>query len=184
MLGRSNTWSRVCGTGTSWRSDIITKQINGRLLWLYGRLAGRRDTLGCRALDLRLFLYNRKRLVGQFYSAPRNKPGTYLIVIEGRRIGHTPVHNPPLGLVLGANEILNFPVPIAISDKSSSNRPDHSRFGRNMTRRKLRLPIPATVSKRNHRTQPVGKQTCLLSHCPISVRSEVVHRSRSRDPPI
>ena len=120
MLGRRNTWSRICRTGTGRRSDIITKQVNGGLLSLYGRLAGCRHTLRCRALYLCLFLYNRKRLVGQFYPALHsNLDESYLIVIEGRRIGHTPIHNPSLGLVLGANEIFNFPVIISISGESS-----------------------------------------------------------------
>lgn len=73
---RRYTRGRLCRTGTDRWSDIIPKQINGRLLPTYrSRLARSRHSLRRRTFDLRLFLYNRKRLVGQ--SRPSKQTGIH-----------------------------------------------------------------------------------------------------------
>lgn len=77
-----------------------------------------RNTLRCRTFNLGFFLHDRKRLVGQWMrlqvvsQCDQVTHNIVIAIVEGRGIGHAPIHYPALALVLGPNKVLNFPVPL------------------------------------------------------------------------
>lgn len=78
--------------------------------------------MGGRAFNLRLFLDNRKRLKDQQLlftnSICRIILVTHHIVVsftKGRGVGHSTIHDPSLGLILGTDKVLDFAGKIRVS---------------------------------------------------------------------
>lgn len=93
---------------------IVAEQVDRGLLSAHDGLVSGCKSLRSRTFNLCLLLYNRKRLVGQisllFLDLSVQADTHYIVaVIQSRRIGHPSVHDPSLGVVLGANEIFDFP---------------------------------------------------------------------------